>query len=211
VLDLTLGLLLPDEQCIFSIAPAHTTHLTPILWLDALYSVPGVYATIHLFRSTMSDSEDELNVDLSQWKPRTVNAAPEPPAPAPRTFASINTPAAAPAAANHLDDDDFDIDAIIEGIADDDNNTLQSRASTPPPPTTTTRRHQHTVQVVITKDPNFNRDDYTDCTYGANIVRRVLKEITKNQDVYYNAEFVDRHTEQVSTFTTAILILPVVA
>jgi chromodomain-helicase-DNA-binding protein 4 len=83
----------------------------------------------------MSDSEDELNVDLSQWKLRTVNAAPEPPAPAPRTFASINTPAAAPATANHLDDaDDFDIDAIIEGIADDDDDALQSRAPKPEDP-----------------------------------------------------------------------------
>jgi chromodomain-helicase-DNA-binding protein 4 len=161
----------------------------------------------------MSDSEDELNVDLSQWKLRTVNAAPEPPAPAPRTFASINTPAAAPATANHLDDaDDFDIDAIIEGIADDDDDdALQSRAPTPPPPTITTRRPRQTVQVVITKDNNFDRDDYTDCTYGANIVRRVLKEITKNQDVYYNVEFVDRHTEQVGTFTTALLILVIAA
>jgi chromodomain-helicase-DNA-binding protein 4 len=154
----------------------------------------------------MSDSEDELNVDLSQWKTRTVNAAPEPSAPPPGTFASINTPAAAPATANHLDDDDFDIDAIIEGIADDDDNALQSRAPTPSP-TTTIPRPRQTVQVVITEDPDFDRDDYTDCTYGANIVRRVLKEITKNQDVYYNAEFVDRHTEQVGTFTTAILIL----
>jgi hypothetical protein len=38
-----------------------------------------------------------------------------------------------------------------------------------------------------------------------------LKEINKNEDVYYNVEFVDRHTEQVSTFTTAQLILPSVA
>jgi chromodomain-helicase-DNA-binding protein 4 len=157
----------------------------------------------------MSDSEDELNVDLSQWKPRTVNTAPEPPAPALRTFASINTPAAAPATTNDLDDDDFDIDAIIEGIADPDDAT-QSKAPTPPP-TTATRRPRQTVQVVITKDPDFDRNDYIDCTYGANIVRRVLKEITKNEDVYYNVEFVDRHTEQVSTFTTAPLTLPIVA
>ena len=133
----------------------------------------------------MSDSEDEVNIDISQWKPRTVNAAPEPPAPAPRTFASINAPAAAPATTNHLDDDDFDIDA------------LQSKAPTPPP-TKTIQKPRQTVQVVITRDPNFNRHDYIDCTYGANIVRRVLKEIAKNQDVYYNVEFVDRHTEQVS-------------
>ena len=147
----------------------------------------------------MSDSEDEVNVDLSQWKPRTVNAAPESFAPPPRTFASINAPAAAPATTNNLDDDDFDIDAIIEGIADPD-DAMQSKAPTPPPPTTTSRRPRQIVQVVITRDPNFNRDDYVDCTYGANIVRRVLKEITKNEDVYYNVEFVDRHMEQVSTF-----------
>lgn len=145
----------------------------------------------------MSDSEDELNVDLSQWKPRTVNTAPEPPAPAPRSFVSINTPAAAPATTNDLDDDDFDIDAIIEGITDPDDAT-QSKAPTPPP-TTATKRSRQIVQVVITKDPNFNRHDYIDCTYGANIVRRVLKEITKNEDVYYIVEFVDRHTEQAST------------
>ena len=144
----------------------------------------------------MSDSEDEVNIDISQWKPRTVNAAPEPPAPAPRTFASINAPAAAPATTNHLDDDDFDIDAIIEGIADPD-DALQSKAPTPPP-TKTIRKPRQTVQVVITRDPNFNRHDYIDCTYGANIVRHALKEIAKNQDVYYNVEFVDRHTEQVS-------------
>jgi chromodomain-helicase-DNA-binding protein 4 len=160
----------------------------------------------------MSDSEDDMNVDLSQWKTRTVNTAPEPPAPAPRTFASINAPAAAPTTTNQLDDeDDFDIDAIIEGIADQD-DPPESRNSTPPhPTTTTTQRPRQTVQVVINHDPDFNRDDYTDCTYGANLLRRVLKEITKNGDVYYNVEFVDRHTEQVSTFTTALLILPVVA
>ncbi|KAH0282417.1 hypothetical protein M436DRAFT_69712 [Aureobasidium namibiae CBS 147.97] len=146
----------------------------------------------------MSDSEDELNVNLSQWKPRTVNAAPEPPAPAPRTFASINAPAAAPAITNSLDDDDdFDIDAIIDGIADPD-DALQTRAPTPPPPATTTPKPRQVVQVVITQDPNLNRDDYIDCTYGANIVRRVLQEITEDGDVYYNVEFVDRHTEQVS-------------
>lgn len=151
----------------------------------------------------MSDSEDDLNVDLSQWKTRTVNVAPEPPAPAPRTFASINAPTTAPPTTNGLDDDDdFDIDAIIEGIADPD-DALQSKAPTPSPPppsATTTRRPRQTVQVVITRDPNFNPNDYIDCTYGANIVRRVLKEITKNENVYYNVEFVDRHTEQVSTF-----------
>ncbi|KAI4716003.1 hypothetical protein E4T48_07799 [Aureobasidium sp. EXF-10727] len=147
----------------------------------------------------MSDSEDEVNVDLSQWKPRTVNTA-QPSAPAPRTFASINTPATAPETTNHFEDDDLDIDAIVEGIADDDNDddALQSRTSTSPPITTTSTKPRQTVQVVITRDPNFNRDDYTDCTYGANIVRRVLKEIAKSQDVYYNVEFVDRHTEQVS-------------
>jgi hypothetical protein len=161
----------------------------------------------------MSDSEDELNVDLSQWKPRTVNTVPEPSAPAPRIFASINAPAAAPTTTNQLDDeDDFDIDAIIEGIADQD-DPPESRNSTPPRPTTkTTRRPRQTVQVVINQDPNFNRDDYTDCTYGANILRRVLKEITTRKEaVYYNVKFVDRHTEQVSTSTTALLILPVVA
>lgn len=148
----------------------------------------------------MSDSEDELNIDLSQWKPRTVNAAPESFAPAPRTFASINAPAAAPATTNDPeDDDDFDIDAIIEGIADPD-DAAQSKSPTPPPPTTTSRKPQQTVQVVITRDPKFNRNDYIDCTYGANIVRRVLQEFTRNEDVYYNVEFVDRHTEQVSTF-----------
>jgi len=148
----------------------------------------------------MSDSEDELNVDLSQWKPRTVNAAPEPPAPALRTFASINAPAAAPAITNSLDDDDdFDIDAIIDGIADPD-DALQTKAPTPPPPATTTPKPRQIIQVVITQDPNFNRDDYIDCTYGANIVRRVLQEFTEDGDVYYNVEFVDRHTEQVSTF-----------
>ncbi|KAG9706706.1 hypothetical protein KCU73_g17703, partial [Aureobasidium melanogenum] len=98
--------------------------------------------------------------------------------------------------ANHFEDDDFDIDAIVEGIADDQEDALQPRASTPQPITSTKPRQ--TVQVVITQDPTFNRDDYTDCTYGANIVRRVLKEIAKNEDVYYNVEFVDRHTEQVS-------------
>ncbi|KAG9961655.1 SNF2 family DNA-dependent chromodomain-containing ATPase, partial [Aureobasidium melanogenum] len=146
----------------------------------------------------MSDSEDELNVDLSRWKPRTANTAPQPSAlaPPPRTFASINTPATATDAANHFEDDDFDIDAIVEGIADDEEDALQPRAFTPQPIISTKPRH--TVQVVITQDPTFNRDDYTDCTYGANIVRRVLKEIAKNEDVYYNVEFVDRHTEQVS-------------
>jgi chromodomain-helicase-DNA-binding protein 4 len=159
----------------------------------------------------MSDSEEDLNVDLSQWKTRTVNVAPEPPAPAPRTFAAINAPAAAPTTTNQLDDeDDFDIDAIIEGIADQD-DPPESRNSTPPRRTAATRRSRQTVQVVITQDPNFNRDDYIDCTHGANLLRRVLKEITKNGDVHYNVEFVDRHTEQVSTFTTALLILPVVA
>ncbi|KAH0411719.1 hypothetical protein KCU90_g18499, partial [Aureobasidium melanogenum] len=146
----------------------------------------------------MSDSEDELNVDLSRWKPRTANTAPQPSAlaPPPRTFASINTPATATDAANHFEDDDFDIDAIVEGIADDEEDALQPRAFTPQPIISTKPRH--TVQVVITQDPTFNQDDYTDCTYGANIVRRVLKEIAKNEDVYYNVEFVDRHTEQVS-------------
>jgi chromodomain-helicase-DNA-binding protein 4 len=161
----------------------------------------------------MSDSEDEMNVDLSQWKTRTVNTAPEPPAPAPRTFASINAPAAVPTTTNQLDDeDDFDIDAIIEGIADQD-DPPESRNSTPPRPTAmTTRRPRQTVRVVITQDPNFDRDDYVDCTYGANILRRVLKEITtKKKAVYYNVEFADRHTEQVSTFTTAQLILPFAA
>lgn len=158
----------------------------------------------------MSDSEEELNVDLSQWKPRTVNAAPESLAPAPRTFASINAPAAAPATTNNLDDDDdFDIDAIIEGIAEPDDAT-QSKDPTPPSPTTASSRPRQTVQVVITRDPNFNRNDYIDCTYGANIVRRVLQEITRGEDVYYNVEFVDRHTEQVSTLHSP-LTLPVVA
>ncbi|KAH0351407.1 SNF2 family DNA-dependent chromodomain-containing ATPase, partial [Aureobasidium melanogenum] len=146
----------------------------------------------------MSDSEDELNVDLSRWKPRTANTAPQPSALAPpsRTFASINTPATATDAANHFENDDFDIDAIVEGIADDEEDALRPRAFIPQPIISTKPRH--TVQVVITQDPTFNRDDYTDCTYGANIVRRALKEIAKNEDVYYNVEFVDRHTEQVS-------------
>ncbi|KAG9772672.1 hypothetical protein KCU75_g7348, partial [Aureobasidium melanogenum] len=147
----------------------------------------------------MSDSEDELNVDLSRWKPRTVNTATQPsaPAPLPRTFASINTPATATDTANHFEEDDFDIDAIVVGDAlNDGDDALQPRASTPQP--TTSTKSRQTVQVVITQDPTFNRDDYTDCTYGANIVRRVLKEIAKKEDVYYNVEFVDRHTEQVS-------------
>lgn len=149
----------------------------------------------------MSDSEDDLNVDLSQWKPRTINTAPQPlaPVPPPRTFASINTPATATNPASHFEDDDFDIDAIVEGIADDDHDALQLKPSTQPP--TTFKKPRQTIQVVITQDPTFNRNDYIDCTYGANIVRRVLKEIAKNQDGYYNVEFVDRHTEQVSAFT----------
>ncbi|KAK6003888.1 hypothetical protein QM012_008738 [Aureobasidium pullulans] len=149
----------------------------------------------------MSDSEDESTVDLSRWKPRTVNTAAQPSAPArlPRTFASINTPATATDIANHFEDDDFDIDAIVEGIADDHDDVQQSKPPTLPP--ITSPKLRLTVQVVITQDPSFNRDDYTDCTYGANIVRRVLKEIAKNEDVYYNVEFVDRHTEQVSAFT----------
>lgn len=157
----------------------------------------------------MSDSDDELNVDLSQWKPRSVNTAPQPSAlvPPPRTFASINTPAT-----NHFEDDDFDIDAIVEGIADDDDHdALQSKPSTQPP--TAFKKPRQTVHVVITQDPTFNRDDYIDCTYGANIVRRVLKEFARNEHVYYSVEFVDRHTEQVSTllFHSYLLTLPIVA
>ncbi|THX69487.1 hypothetical protein D6D04_10264 [Aureobasidium pullulans] len=144
-----------------------------------------------------SDSEAELNVDISQWKPRTVNTAPRPVAPPPRTFASINTPTAVTETTTGAEDDDLDIDAIIDGIAEDDPEPeLESPAPTLPP--TTTRRPTRDIEIVITKDPNFDREAYTDCTYGANIVRRVLKEISQNEDVYYNVEFVDRHTEQVS-------------
>lgn len=146
-----------------------------------------------------SASEDELNVDISQWKPRTVNTAPRPVAPPPRTFASINTPTAVPETTTGAEDDDLDIDAIIDGIAEDDPEPeLESPAPTLPP--TTTRRPTRDIEIVITKDPNFDREAYTDCTYGANIVRRVLKEISQNEDVYYNVEFVDRHTEQVSPY-----------
>ncbi|THZ28012.1 hypothetical protein D6C89_02830 [Aureobasidium pullulans] len=143
-----------------------------------------------------SASEDELNVDISQWKPRTVNTAPRPVAPPPRTFASINTPTTVPETTTGAEDDDLDIDAIIDGIAEDDPEPeLESPAPTLPP--TTTRRPTRDIEIVITKDPNFDREAYTDCTYGANIVRRVLKEISQNEDVYYNVEFVDRHTEQL--------------
>lgn len=146
-----------------------------------------------------SAPEDELNVDISQWKPRTVNTAPRPVAPPPRTFASINTPTAVPETTTGAEDDDLDIDAVIDGIAEDDPEPeLESPAPTLLP--TTTRRPTRDIEIVITKDANFDREAYTDCTYGANIVRRVLKEISQNEHVYYNVEFVDRHTEQVSPY-----------
>ncbi|KAI5274345.1 hypothetical protein E4T47_02572 [Aureobasidium subglaciale] len=145
----------------------------------------------------MSDSDDELNVDLSQWKRRTTNSAPALYVPAPRTFASINTPAVATETTTGADDvDDLDIDAIIQGIAGSDADPVPDTRPSIPLPTPSKRPDQN-VQVVIVQDPSFDRDAYTDCTYGSSVVRRVLKEIAKNEDVYYNIEFVDRHTEQM--------------
>lgn len=135
----------------------------------------------------MSDSEDELNTDISHWKLRTANTAPRPVHPPPRTFAAINAPEPVSRPSQQAIDEDEDIDAIIA--------ELDAPAPEPSAPSQDTRK---TVQVVITPDPAFDRGAYEDCTYGSDIVRRVLQEFTQHEDVFYKVEFVDRHAEQVS-------------
>lgn len=138
----------------------------------------------------MSDSEDDLNVDISQWKPRSINTAPRPANPPPRTFASINTLASTPRTTTAPEDDDEDIDAIIEELAASD-----SGPEPVPAPTQAPRKLAH---VLITSDPNFDRAKYQDRTYGSKIVHRVVREYSLRDDVFYKAEFVDSHSEQVS-------------
>jgi chromodomain-helicase-DNA-binding protein 4 len=148
----------------------------------------------------MSDSEDELGLDISQWKPRTANTAAV--TTAPRTFASINTPAPAH---DTSADDDLDIDAIIEGIVVSD---AESPVSVQPQEASAQRPRQE-VQIIIIQDPNFDRDAYEDCTYGAEIVRHVKSESVEEDRVYYQVEFVDRHTEKVRYCLSLHLIISV--
>lgn len=136
---------------------------------------------------SLSDSEDELNMDISQWKPRTTNSAPRPADEPLRTFASINATSHSPHPVQEIQDDDEDIDAILEELA---TSGTEPRAQDAAP--------RSEVQVVIQVDPDFDRDAYVDCTYGAHIVRRVLQESVEDGDISYTVEFVDRHVEQVS-------------
>lgn len=95
-----------------------------------------------------------------------------------------------------VSEDDSDIEVVVEIVEDneeegEEGEEEEEESDNPHP--------SHDIQIVIHQDPNLDRDDYEDCTWGHDILKAVLRERKSRGEVlFYEVEFEDGHTEKVS-------------
>lgn len=160
-----------------------------------------------------SGSEDELAVDISQWKPRTVNTNPGRPAPTPvpaqpqfvaLTAVMISSDEEESEFGAEEDDSDVEVIDVVEEPeieSEQEDEELEDEQLQP----------SHRVQVIISQDPDFDRDEYEDCTQEHYILKSVLREKKRRDELlYYEVEFEDGYRDEVSSLSLFFVIIVIV-
>lgn len=143
-----------------------------------------------------SGSEDDLAVDISQWKPRTVNTNPGRPAPAPvpaqpQFVAPTAVMISSDEEESELGAEEVDSDVEVIDVVEEQEIESEQEDERPQP--------SHHVQVIIRQDPSFDRNEYEDCTQEHYILKSVLRQKKRPDELlYYEVEFEDGYRGEVS-------------
>ncbi|GAB7349973.1 hypothetical protein MBLNU459_g0660t2 [Dothideomycetes sp. NU459] len=135
-----------------------------------------------------SSSGNDLAADISHWQPRSANLKPAAAAP-------VNVSFVAPSVITVSDGNEEESelhDSELEGSSE--TSDIELVAEDAPPKA----QPSQDIQIIIQQDPDFDRDDYEDCTWGADILKLIRREVKNQHGTAYEAEFEDGHTETIS-------------